>query len=486
MKTQNASKKDLDALRADVVDRFREVPWDLFNSPDLGASGETRFFVSRIQTDLLKIAERDRAGAGRIWDENVPAFVPRPAGLPPSEKETRIENTIAPGRPRKRSEPEAFLDGPARPVGPQEDKFKVKAPKTAPSPSRRPQPPLEPAPDPDDRRAQRTQLLLGGLQKQYLQADNRYHFRGQGAEVAFEAHEKRLVTHHETPFVVSSMIDLAEARGWSSLKLSGTKAFRREAWLQASVRGLEVQGYRPDKLDRLKLEEARADPSINRRNNAISHLDGISRTERSVQTNAGLKAGDREVPMTSRQEQYLDVMAAAMRQRGDSLHAIEKARQVASDRLRKDRVHVGTLIEVGSAPYQDKAGEPPSPYVSLKDDAGKTVKVWGVDLPRALEESGVKPGQRIALSYKGREPVDIPVNANNPSAGGKRTVNRNKWEIVLLDRSRGDARKAVMASARAQNEAPTLRVFDRNAPSSIRTPPSPTKQLQPRDRDRGR
>ena len=45
------------------------------------------------------------------------------------------------------------------------------------------------------------------------------------------------------------MLDLAQARGWQSVKLRGTDSFKREAWVQAQVRGMQTEGYQPKATD---------------------------------------------------------------------------------------------------------------------------------------------------------------------------------------------------------------------------------------------
>jgi hypothetical protein len=52
---------------------------------------------------------------------------------------------------------------------------------------------------------------------------------------------------------VSAMLDLAQSRGWQTLKLRGSDSFRREAWVQANVRGITTEGYQPKNTD---LQEA--------------------------------------------------------------------------------------------------------------------------------------------------------------------------------------------------------------------------------------
>lgn len=49
--------------------------------------------------------------------------------------------------------------------------------------------------------------------------------------------------------MVSDLLSIAQQRDWKSIKLSGSKAFKRQAWLQASMQNMNVRGYRPDKED---------------------------------------------------------------------------------------------------------------------------------------------------------------------------------------------------------------------------------------------
>lgn len=62
---------------------------------------------------------------------------------------------------------------------------------------------------------------------------------------AFEANEKKLSTIKEDEKTISAMLELAKSQNWDSIKLTGTEEFRREAWLQASLKDIEVKGYTP-------------------------------------------------------------------------------------------------------------------------------------------------------------------------------------------------------------------------------------------------
>jgi len=73
-------------------------------------------------------------------------------------------------------------------------------------------------------------------------------------------------------------------------------------------------------------------------------------------------------------------------------------------------------------------------FVDMKTDKlnGATVRHWGVDLKRAVKESGAKEGQRILLRFEGTVRVSVP--SDGPD-GSKTTQPRFKkaYTIQLLD-----------------------------------------------------
>jgi len=63
------------------------------------------------------------------------------------------------------------------------------------------------------------------------------------------AHDQRISTKLSDRQTVSAMMDLAKSRGWERLTLRGTQSFKREAWVQAQVRGVQAEGYKPKDTD---------------------------------------------------------------------------------------------------------------------------------------------------------------------------------------------------------------------------------------------
>lgn len=91
-----------------------------------------------------------------------------------------------------------------------------------------------------------------------------YRFRGDSSRVAFTESNLRLTTDTNSPSVARSMVDLALARGWKGLRVSGADDFRRLIWLEASIRGVKAVGYEPNLGDMSLLRREREARQFNR------------------------------------------------------------------------------------------------------------------------------------------------------------------------------------------------------------------------------
>lgn len=98
----------------------------------------------------------------------------------------------------------------------------------------------------------RAPVTLGALSIGHTE----YRFRGDSTRVAFTESTLRLATDTNSPSVARSMVDVAQARNWQGVRVSGSEDFRRMVWLEASVRGVRAVGYEPSlgDLDALKRE----------------------------------------------------------------------------------------------------------------------------------------------------------------------------------------------------------------------------------------
>jgi hypothetical protein len=91
-----------------------------------------------------------------------------------------------------------------------------------------------------------------------------YRYRGDANRIAFTESTFRLATDNNNPSVARSMVDVAEARNWQGIRVSGHEDFKRLVWLEASLRGVKALGYDPQPGDQELLRRERETRSVNR------------------------------------------------------------------------------------------------------------------------------------------------------------------------------------------------------------------------------
>jgi hypothetical protein len=69
---------------------------------------------------------------------------------------------------------------------------------------------------------------------------------------------------------VKATVDVAEARGWESMKVSGDAKFRQAVYIEAASRGIEVKGYNPSEAER---QWAKDNAAKHRSNNMVMEND---------------------------------------------------------------------------------------------------------------------------------------------------------------------------------------------------------------------
>jgi len=319
------------------------------------------------------------------------------------------------------------------------------------------------------------------LRHRFLQANNQFYFRGGRGEadsVAFADHGKRLTTEHEDPAVIHGMLLLAQAKGWTSLHVKGSDAFKAEAWIQATMVGIEVQGYQPREIDRARLAEHRGETSTTQPKHRSEPV-----APRDPSTSPGEQGPD---PLTAAQHIAINTLQTILRERGDSAAMIAAAVEEATARLQGERLVVGTILEHGKAPYgHDKKAE--QSYVVKIATAKGEKAVWGVDLARAMEQSGAKPGDAVALVQRAHEPVTVQSPVKNEAGEvvgmAPQLAKRNKWEILNLQTIGVESRDRLKSAARAATHEPVVQVFDRAAARTDHAPQAVRIRNQERTRE---
>lgn len=90
--------------------------------------------------------------------------------------------------------------------------------------------------------------------------------------------ENILKTRNNDKKTIKNMLAIAETNGWQNIKVKGSPEFKKEIWLQARLKGLEVQGYKPSEQDKKLLETRKA--QLERGINSISKENNPSQQVR--------------------------------------------------------------------------------------------------------------------------------------------------------------------------------------------------------------
>ena len=217
-------------------------------------------------------------------------------------------------------------------------------------------------------RAARITLLETALQERYIIkraplsvgdvtiGQTEYRFRGDSSRVAFTESTFRLATDTNSPSVARSMVDVAQARNWSALRVTGHEDFKRLVWLEASVRGVKAIGYEPNAADLDVLRREREARQVNRIEMVSSAAAPAASEKSSARGGGGRKA-------------VLAAIEAVLVAKGVSQAHREAVIAAASEKL-AERIRKGQTLKVKvydqKAPSHQPAQLPPR-------DVSKTV-----------------------------------------------------------------------------------------------------------------
>ncbi|MBB3650336.1 Ti-type conjugative transfer relaxase TraA [Rhizobium sp. BK619] len=98
----------------------------------------------------------------------------------------------------------------------------------------------------------------------------------------------------------------------------------------------------------------------------------------------------------------------------------------------------GELVETGEAKFRpDDKDADESPYADIRTDDGTVHRLWGVSLPKALEDARISDGDTVTLRKDGVERVKVQVAIVDEATGQKRyeerEVDRNVWTARRIE-----------------------------------------------------
>lgn len=249
------------------------------------------------------------------------------------------------------------------------------------------------------------------IEQRFVRVGHQYYFPD-GAP-AFRDRGRKLTTPSENTEVIRSLVAIAQSRGWQEISVSGTERFRKEAWLQGKLAGLEVHGHAASAIEQELLVRRLA-----RANAPIGQAPEVDRAE---------------LPSSSSTK--------------------------SASRARREALITGRLMDHGGAHYQHDPRQPWSYFVKIETRHGER-EIWGVDLERAVRESLTqpKPGDTVGLRAVRQDPVTVRARAADARGHVHEkalSTHRNRWLIERRDffAARAQAAHVVRDALRAPHDA---------------------------------
>ena len=321
------------------------------------------------------------------------------------------------------------------------------------------------------------------LRKRFIEAGEQFYYRtapGEPTKLAFSDHGKRLVTEHDDPSVIQGMVLRAKTKGWTTVRVNGTSEFKTEAWVQATIAGLDVEGYTPRGIDLARAEDRR-DQRPRRGKTAQHSVNREAPHDRA--TNDHVRKP--ETTLSAGQQVAVDTLEAILKSRGDSPTMIAAALKEAKARLQGERVVAGTVVDHGIDHYDHDVQNAKSYFVKVATDRGER-EIWGVDLGHAFEQGKVQRGDAVALVQQAHERVTVTVPLQDKSGTSIGTAphpaTRNRWEVIKLDSLGAREQHQLKEAVRVGTQEPVVPRFDHTAARTDRMPNVPQSPALERTR----
>jgi hypothetical protein len=242
--------------------------------------------------------------------------------------------------------------------------------------------------------------LIKELHQRFRISNDEYYLIGSKNELAWKEKNSKLVTQLTDEKIAKGMILHAQVMGWNKVKVTGHDEFKQMVWLQAQIKGMDVNGYEPSEKDKMLAQAL----------NPIKAKDNIK-------------------------QNYLS-------------QKYEKQADNPKKEKNDQRVYEGIILNYGKKNYNFDPDENMSYYIKIENKNG-TQTVWGMDIERAIQETNSKPGDYISLENKGKKEVVVKVPEKDPEnkiIGWKEISSyRNDWHIQKNEKT--DRHKIVESAA---------------------------------------
>ncbi|MHB0889466.1 LPD7 domain-containing protein [Acidithiobacillus sp.] len=269
--------------------------------------------------------------------------------------------------------------------------------------------------------------MFDGIKYEYDKDADSVHYRREvdGTEL-FEDKGSRIEMKETSAQSIETALLLAQERfrKGTPLTITGDEEFKKDAARIAGKLGIPIKNK--DLLEIWQQTRDKAAMGISDEEPDIAPRNGFSGDEAKPDLR---KAGPAPAPDVAGEGVAPGGVAPGTGKTGKARGAPSREPAAGKD---KDKETLFKLLDHGSAPYQFKEGESRSYFVKTQDNAGKEHIVWGVDLQRAMEDSGATKGDLVTIRNQGKEEVVVKVVDEHGQEQWK-PAHRNRFDVKVAD-----------------------------------------------------
>ena len=240
-----------EAMQKSTDERLKATDWQKVR--------DTQTIDPTLNNDLETLSQVDVRKASQMWAEHAPKDIATPPYIIPDiEKQTTLDDNdlarLAQQRAIDRAAANAALDKKIT----LDDSKEQPQPTTNKDDEKRKRFTLDNLLDlvPKGKELKKDEIIMPPtLKNKYLEVDGKFYSKDNERVLVFQDKGDKLATSTNDKKSVQDMIEYAKAKQWQSLNLTGSKEFRREAWLQAESQGIKTKGYTPNEVDMAQLKE---------------------------------------------------------------------------------------------------------------------------------------------------------------------------------------------------------------------------------------
>ena len=272
--------------------------------------------------------------------------------------------------------------------------------------------------------------MFDGIQYEYDKDADSVHYRREvdGTEL-FEDKGSRIEMKETSAQTIQTALLLAQERfrKGTPLTITGDEEFKKDAARIAGKLGIPIKNR--DLLEIWQQARDKAAMGISDEEPDIAPRNGFSGEEAKPDLRKAGPAPERDAPDAAGEgvapAQHDGGVASGTGKTG-------KARTASSREPATGKDAIFKLLDHGNAPYQFQEGESRSYFVKTQDNAGKEHVIWGVDLQRAMEDSGATKGDLVTIKNQGKEETVVKVVDKDGQAQWK-PAHRNRFDVQVAD-----------------------------------------------------